>query len=240
MSVQSDPNEVPQNDPNARAGFTFDPYAAPCQQGNIISFIPFSYRDDHIYQDGFDVGFRAMSPADIQKCPPFWMDKQYVWEAGQDAGFKAGRLSDADKARIAAQLPVLLTVDPRTGYSIDPWSGPEYLVDVHDPRIPYHTKRQQMVALLAAQEGAAAKDRESIPVCPPMFSDVEHYWDSDSIAGYEATHSNTFLRIKGFVINEFLTKAGTADWMSIALKIAFGPALLYGGSSLLHILGITL
>ena len=89
MSVQTDPNKVPQNDPNARAGFTFDPYAAPCQQGNIISFIPFSYRDNHIYQDGFDVGFRAMSPADIQRCPPFWMDKQYVWEAGQDAGLKA-------------------------------------------------------------------------------------------------------------------------------------------------------
>jgi hypothetical protein len=95
-----------------------------------------------------------------------------------------------------------------------------------------------MVSLLAAQEGAAAKDRESIPVCPPMFSDVEHYWDSDSIAGYEATHSTTLLRIKGFVINEFLTKAGTADWVSIALKIGFGPALLCGGSSLLHLIGI--
>ena len=65
-----------------------------------------------------------------------------------------------------------------------------------------------MVSLLAAQEGAVAKDRESIPVCPPMFSDVEHYWDSDSIAGYESTHSTALLRIKGFVINEFMTKAG--------------------------------
>jgi hypothetical protein len=95
-----------------------------------------------------------------------------------------------------------------------------------------------MVALLAAQEGASARDREAIPVCPPLFSDVEHYWDSDAIAGYEASHSSLILRMKGFLINEFLTKAGSGDWMSIALKITFGPALLYGGSSLLHLIGI--
>ena len=89
-AIPVDQAEVPQNDPNARAGYTFDPYSDGCQLADIHSAnIPFhNYRQIHVSEVAFDTGFSATTMADA-KCPPLWQDVGHYWAAASIAGYLA-------------------------------------------------------------------------------------------------------------------------------------------------------
>jgi hypothetical protein len=81
--------EVPQTDPRAMAGYTFDPYADQCQLGDIHNpNFPFhNYRQIHISEVAFWEGFRAPTPKDIPECPPKWQDCKHYWAIVSLAGY---------------------------------------------------------------------------------------------------------------------------------------------------------
>ena len=222
-----DTAEVPMNDPNARLGYgKANPYSAGCQQGRVIAWLPVTFQQAHIAEDGFTTGFDGKPDV----VPPDFKDHEADWEIAYAAGKQACAFVDMDKAKVALKIPQLITVDPRVGHYIDPWSDPEYLQDVHSPAFPYHNKRQQMISLLAFQEGAEANSRAEIPDCPGLFVDNSHYWKTAAIAGYLSTHDEGVQKVVswviGFVINEFLTPEGKADIASILLKLGFFPVLM--------------
>jgi len=228
--VIGDGSEYPRNDPTKRAGYEYDPYSAGGQSVPLYPGLPITYRDIHISEVAFADGFTAKS-GEMPPVPPLWSDKAIQYAISWKAGYAAARLAETDSTGPQTVVPTV-TIDPRIGYTIDPFSGPEYLVDVHDARIPYHNKRQQEISHIAREEGAAAKSPSEIPNCPPMFQDVQHYWDTSAIAGFESTHSSRLIKIKAFLLNEFMTRAGSVDWWSTALKVgmAFGGALIANGT----------
>lgn len=87
----TDAREVPPNDPNARPGYTFDPYSDPCQLADIHPpWIPFhTYRQIHISQNAFWEGYNANiggTAPKIPECPPLWSDLSHYWKSCAYAG----------------------------------------------------------------------------------------------------------------------------------------------------------
>jgi hypothetical protein len=89
--IMTDTQEVPHEEPGARAGYTYDPYSDPGQLGDLHNpNIPFhNYRQIHVSEVAFDEGFRATSPHDIPACPPKWGDVGHYWAAASIAGWLA-------------------------------------------------------------------------------------------------------------------------------------------------------
>jgi len=99
-----DQAEVPQNDPNGKAGYTFDPYSDPCQLSDIHSAnIPFhNYRQIHVSEIAFGEGFRATSVKAIPPCPPLWQDVGHYWTAVSLAGYLTFEFGTKDSLIIKA------------------------------------------------------------------------------------------------------------------------------------------
>jgi hypothetical protein len=78
--------------------------------------------------------------------------------------------------------------DPKAqaGVTFDPYSDPAQLVDLHSPLIPFHNYRQIHVSEVAFYAGLHASSWNSLPLCPPLWQDVAHYWDMMAIVGYVA------------------------------------------------------
>ena len=87
----TDSKEVPNTDSTKRAGYDFDPYSDPVQLGDIHSpMFPFhNYRQVHISEVAFGMGFEAPTPKDIPKCPPLWQDVQHYWIFSSIVGYMA-------------------------------------------------------------------------------------------------------------------------------------------------------
>ena len=81
--------------------------------------------------------------------------------------------------------------NPQAGYNFDPYRDPCQLVDLHAPTIPFHNYRQIHISEIAFWEGFHAAKVSDIPACPPLWQDVQHYWDMVSIGGYIAYHFGT-------------------------------------------------
>jgi hypothetical protein len=79
--------EVPHA--TGRAGYDWDPYADPCQLGDIHNpKIPFhNYRQIHVSEVALGEGFRATSIKEIPRCPPLWQDLQHYWVIVSLAGY---------------------------------------------------------------------------------------------------------------------------------------------------------
>jgi hypothetical protein len=77
-----DTKEVPQNDPNAKAGYTFDPYSDACQMANIgdRTFLFHNFRQIHVGIDAFYAGLKAPSLKQLPECPPLWQDVVHYWD----------------------------------------------------------------------------------------------------------------------------------------------------------------
>jgi len=85
----ADAAEVPPTDPNAKAGYTFDPYKDPCQLVDIHSpTIPFhNYRQIHVSENAWFAGITAQSIKEIPQCPPLWQDVGHYWKTVALAGW---------------------------------------------------------------------------------------------------------------------------------------------------------
>lgn len=231
-----DKHEVPQNDPNARAGWTFDPYADPCQKG--------FYRRAHITENGFGDGTRATSLVTLPQCPPLWIDEKTTYDIAVKAGFAFAQVSGTDaESTLPIEIRTNIIIDPTLGKVTDPWNKPSdlqnlpqdvYLKQKYGVEIPLHTNRQVQVATLAAKYGALAKSVQEIPPCPAMFSDVKHYWDMVSVAAFEATHRSGVRKIADKVLYIVLTSAGKIDWWNIA---ALAVSAIGGSQVLPKIMG---
>jgi hypothetical protein len=102
--VLTDRAEVPQSDPHAKAGYTFDPYSDPCQLADIHSpNIPFhNYRQIHVSEIAYGAGFRATSVKEIPECPPLWQDVGHYWNAAALAGYFTFEFGTKDSLVIKA------------------------------------------------------------------------------------------------------------------------------------------
>ena len=108
----ADTCEVPNTDPNKRAGYEFDPYADPCQRVDIHSpLIPFhNYRQIHVGEIGFFNGFRAKTLADIVPCPPLWQDVAHYYDTMSELGYEASHPEIRPKTTtITASLKYVFT-----------------------------------------------------------------------------------------------------------------------------------
>jgi hypothetical protein len=144
------------------------------------------------------------------------------------------------------------TVDPkevpqndptkRAGYDYDPYSAPCQLADIHSANIPFHDYRQIHVSEVAFYAGFRAKTAADLPVCPPLWQDVQHYWDASALAGFElATNQNT---VTAWFKSEFTLPSGAPDLKSIALKggigvVGGGILWQYIVPAILHLIGIS-
>ena len=76
-----DAQEVPHEEPDEKAGYTYDPYSDPCQLSDIHSpNIPFhTYRQIHVSEVAWGEGIRAISIRALPPCQPKWGDVAHYW-----------------------------------------------------------------------------------------------------------------------------------------------------------------
>jgi len=87
----TDQGEVPQNDPNAKAGFTFDPYKDPSQYQVDYwpTNIPFhNARQRHVGIKAFVEGLRTTMWQNLPECPPLWQDVGHYWDGCAAMGYE--------------------------------------------------------------------------------------------------------------------------------------------------------
>lgn len=131
----------------------------------------------------------------------------------------------------------------KAGYDWDPYSDACQLGDIHSPLIPFHNYRQIHVGEVAFFDGANAKTRADLKPCPPLWTDVAHYWGVMQDLGYESTHPDEkgpLTSTAAFLKNEFTVMAGTGakpDWASIALKVIIAILGAISIPDLLKIIG---
>lgn len=116
----ADTKEVPPNDPNARAGYTFDPYSDPCQLNDIhAANIPFhNYRQIHVSEVAWGEGIKAVSLTKLPECPPMWQDVQHYWVAASFAGYLCQEfLSSQLWVKIVAAVPLTLLIQWGLGFA---------------------------------------------------------------------------------------------------------------------------
>jgi hypothetical protein len=94
-----DTKEVPPNDPNAKAGYTFDPYSDPSQLVDYWSpNIPFhNSRQRHVGEVAFYTGVKSLSIREIPNCPPLWQDVGHYWDMCTLAGYFAYEFGSKDQ-----------------------------------------------------------------------------------------------------------------------------------------------
>jgi hypothetical protein len=137
------------------------------------------------------------------------------------------------------------TIDPALGYTKDPFNAPEYLLDMPIATVFQqktgvemicHTQRQLEVVKIAMAYGTRAKSIKDIPLCPPLFSDVTHYWVGASELAFEATHSSfirkSFKGLASKITYLFVGSDGRPDLKNITWMIALilGTAQASGGT----------
>lgn len=114
--------------------------------------------------------------------------------------------------------------DPKAGYNFDPYRDPGQLVDTHNPNIPFHNYRQIHISEIAFWEGFHATKVSDIPHCPPLWQDVQHYWDMVSLAGFVSYHFGTK---ESWVLN-IVTVAGAGGIYTLAKPFLSPLAATYG------------
>ena len=236
--------EVPQNDPNAVPGLTFDPYGAACQK----TF----YRPWHIAANWWGLGVWAPTFAEIPspESRPKWLDYRKLGRFAAVAGYVYSLIAVWD-ASVDVVSTASQTINPDIGYKIDPFNTPDFLVDMTIAKIfeqktgvqmVCHTPRQLEVVKLAMAYGVRAQTIKDIPLCPPLFSDVTHYWVGASHIAWEATHSNFLKTLKGKVLYLFVGSDGRPDLKNIAwmITLVLGTAQVTDGTvtNLLKLVGI--
>ena len=237
--------EVPQNDPHAVAGQSFDPYGDACQSG--------LFRLWHIIVIWFALAARAESFSEIPspESRPFWLDHKWAGQIAALLGFILGRIAEVDAVKDPEPCPAALKPDPALGYTVDPWNKPEDLEDLPDAiiikhatgvEIICHTRRQREVARLAGIYGRYARSLKDIPECPPRFQDVGHYWYGASLAEWEVYHSSYLRKFKNGVVYLVLDSAGNLDVKNVVamITLVLGTAETSNGtvSHLLKLIGI--
>ena len=209
--------EVPPNTPGLKPGYNWDPYAAECQKTTFTIFgrdTGINYRKIHIGEIAFTSGFETKDHKSMEPCPPMWVDVIGTWIACAEAGYLASHAETFEPSPV----PSVIVFNTDIGYTKDPFRGTEYETQLHDPSIPFHTKRQIAVAEMAYDCGRQAVTPDKMPKCPPMFGDVQHYWDAAIIAGFEETHGTKVRRLQKFLVNEFFDYLGKFDWPSNIFK----------------------
>jgi hypothetical protein len=226
VSTMPDPDEIPKNDPTYRPGYKDNPYSAPGQRVpfKILGVVlPIDYEMIHICIDAAGEGFDAKDKDAVPPCPPFFKQYESQWDLVARKSYAVAHAQGL--VPTPAIIGRLVKVDPSLGYHLpDPWSGPEFLKDTHDPQIPWHTKRQQNVFLLGLRYGMRAGTADQIPQCPPLFGDVAHYYYGGAILGFELVHSSYIRKAERFLVTQFTTEMGKLDYGTIALD-AIGAAI---------------
>lgn len=77
--------------------------------------------------------------------------------------------------------------DDVAGVDYDPYgtcdgSGYNQFTDIHSPYIPFHNYRQIHVTIAALFKGY--NSTRPLPVAPPLWGDVGHYWNFGVLVGY--------------------------------------------------------
>ncbi len=242
-----DKGEVPQNDPNYIPGKTGDPYQEKYQG--------YLYRLWHICVNAWGLGVYAPTLAEIPA-----PETRPLWAADHALAFRIASILGYVYSLIAiwdgtAQISYAVApeIDPAIGYTKDPWNAPEYLEDMPIAQtfqkktgveMVCHTRRQFEVVKLAGAYAMHAKSIKDIPLPPPLFSDVGHYWIGGSELVWEAAHSS-FLRsawnkLAGGIKYLFIGADGRPDLKNITWMIALitGTAQATGGINLLKIVGL--
>ena len=96
----------------------------------------------------------------------------------------------------------------KPGYTFDPYSDPSQLMDIHNPIWPFHNFRQIHISENAFYSGYRATSFKELVDCPPLWSDVSHYW--------------AFMSVTGYVSQEFLNPS------SVSIKVGAAIALIEG------------
>jgi len=246
--IRDDNCEVPQNDPKAVPGLTFDPYGAPCQK----TF----YRPWHIAANAWGLGIWAPTLADIPtpESRPKWSDYTKLFRVMSILGYAYSLIAVWD-ASVDVVATASQTIDPNIGYTVDPWNAPSYLEDMSLAKVfqektgiqmVCHTGRQYEVVKLAMAYGVRAKSIKDIPLCPPLLSDVTHYWVGASEIAWEGTHSNFLKNVlktaKSKILYLFVGSDGRLDLKNITwmITLVLGTAQATDGSvtNLLQLVGI--
>jgi hypothetical protein len=102
----------------------------------------------------------------------------------------------------------------KAGYDFDPYSDPAQLGDIHNPNIPFHNYRQIHVSEVALGEGFRATSIKEIPRCPPLWQDIQHYWDIVSLSGYLMFEFGT----RDSLIIKVVTVVGSIGGYQVLLK----------------------
>ena len=86
----TDQGEVPQNDPKAKAGWTFDPYKDPSQLIDYYSpQYPFhNARQRHVGIAAFYEGLKTTMWQNLPDCPPYWQDVLHYWDGCAAIGYE--------------------------------------------------------------------------------------------------------------------------------------------------------
>lgn len=216
-----DPEEIPKNNPDYKPGYTDNPYSAACQRVPFKIFgviLPIDYEMFHICIDAAGEGFDAKDKGTVPPCPPFFIQYQAQWDLVAGEAYKVAHTGIVPAPAFVGGL---VKVDPALGYHLpDPWSGPEYTQDTHDPSIPGHTKRQRVVFRLGVEYGLRASTADQIPPCPPLFGDVAHYYYGGAILGFELVHNSYLRQVERFLVVQFTTELGKLDYGTIVLDLA--------------------
>ena len=97
----------------------------------------------------------------------------------------------AEPVSVPAAAPVIPNApydkDDVAGVDYDPYgkvdgSGYNQFTDIHSPFIPFHNYRQIHVTIDALFKGY--NSTRPLPVAPPLWGDVGHYWSFGVLVGY--------------------------------------------------------
>jgi hypothetical protein len=114
-----DAYEVPVTDPNAKAGYTFDPYRDPCQ---LIDYWPPNYpfhnaRQRHVAIVALVRGLRTTMWQNLPECPPLWQDIIHYWDGCTAIGYE---IKSKGFAAVVAVVGVLIYQNPNIVLQVIP------------------------------------------------------------------------------------------------------------------------
>jgi len=98
-----------------------------------------------------------------------------------------------------------LDKDDVAGVDYDPYGkvdagGYNQFTDIHNPNIPFHNYRQIHVTIDALFKGY--NSTRPLPVAPPLWGDVGHYWSFGVLVGYGAYE---LIRVFGGIVVAAIT-----------------------------------